>query len=63
MVRQHKTINAFAVPGGNVVLFEGLLDAARSPEEVAGVLGHEVGHVMNRDPMRLNLRSAGSVGI
>lgn len=63
MVRQHKTINAFAVPGGNVVLFEGLLDAARSPEEVAGVLGHEVGHVMNRDPMRLTWRSAGSVGI
>ncbi len=62
-VYKHKMINAFAVPGGNVVLFEGLLDAARSPEEVAGVLGHEVGHVVNRDPMRLTLRSAGSVGI
>ena len=62
-VFKHEMINAFAVPGGNVVLFEGLLDAARTPEEVAGVLGHEVGHVVNRDPMRLTLRSAGSVGI
>lgn len=62
-VFDHKMINAFAVPGGQVVLFKGLLDAAKSPEEVAGVLGHEVGHVVNRDPMRLTLRSAGSVGI
>ena len=62
-VFDHEMINAFAVPGGQVVLFRGLLDAARSPEEVAGVLGHEVGHVVNRDPTRLMLRSAGSVGI
>jgi Zn-dependent protease with chaperone function len=62
-VFRHDMINAFAVPGGQVVLFKGLIDAARSPEEVAGVLGHEVGHVVNRDPMRLTLRSAGSVGI
>lgn len=62
-VFDHEMINAFAVPGGQVVLFKGLLDSARSPEEVAGVLGHEIGHVVNRDPMRLSLRSAGSVGI
>lgn len=62
-VFDHNMINAFAVPGGHVVLFKGLLDAASSPEEVAGVLGHEIGHVVNRDPTRLTLRSAGSVGI
>lgn len=62
-VFNHKMINAFAVPGGQVVLFKGLIDAARTPEEVAGVLGHEVGHVVHRDPTRLMLRSAGSVGI
>ena len=62
-VFDHEMINAFAVPGGHVVLFKGLLQAARSPEEVAGVLGHEIGHVVNRDPTRLTLRSAGSVGI
>jgi Zn-dependent protease with chaperone function len=62
-VFDHEMINAFAVPGGQVVLFDGLLKAADSPEEIASVLGHEVGHVANRDPMRLTLRSAGSIGI
>ena len=62
-VYNHPMVNAFAVPGGNVVLFEGLLKAADTPEEVAGVLAHELGHVVNRDPTRLTLRSAGSVGI
>ena len=62
-VFDHEMVNAFAVPGGHVVLFKGLLDAAETPEEVAGVLGHEIGHVVNRDPTRLTLRSAGSIGI
>jgi Zn-dependent protease with chaperone function len=62
-VFRHEMVNAFAVPGGQVVLFEGLLKAAKSPEEVAGVLGHEFGHVVNRDPTRLSLRSAGSAGL
>lgn len=55
--------NAFAVPGGQVVLFRGLIGDATSPEMVAGVLAHEIGHVVNRDPTRLMLRSAGSAGI
>lgn len=62
-VFDHEMVNAFAVPGGHVVLFDGLLQAADTPEEVAGVLGHELGHVINKDPTRLTLRSAGSVGI
>ena len=62
-VFDHEMINAFAVPGGQIILFKGLIDAAGTPEEVAGVLGHEMGHVIHRDPTRLALRSAGSVGI
>lgn len=62
-VFRNKMVNAFAVPGGQIVLFEGLLNAAKSPEEVAGVLGHEFGHSVNRDPTRLSLRSAGSAGL
>ncbi len=62
-VLDHPMVNAFALPGGHIVLFHGLLDQAKSPEELAGVIGHEMGHVAHRDPTRLALRSAGSVGV
>lgn len=56
-------VNAFAAPGGQIVIFRGLIDAAESADEVAGVLSHEIGHVVARDPTRLALRAAGSAGI
>ncbi|MEP1767867.1 MAG: M48 family metallopeptidase [Sulfitobacter sp.] len=62
-VLDHDMINAFALPGGHVVFFRGLIDAARHPNEVAAVMAHEIGHVENRDPTRHALRSAGSIGI
>ncbi|NOX41374.1 MAG: M48 family metallopeptidase [Alphaproteobacteria bacterium] len=62
-VLDHKMVNAFALPGGHIVLFRGLLKDAKNPEEVAGVIGHEMGHVESRDPTRLALRSAGSIGV
>ena len=62
-VVRHPLVNAFAAPGGYVVLMEGLVDRAETPEEVAGVLAHEIGHVAARDPIRLTLRAAGSAGI
>ncbi len=62
-VLDHDMINAFALPGGFVVLFRGLIDAAETPDEVAAVLAHEAGHVMGRDPTRHALRSAGSIGV
>ena len=45
-------VNAFAVPGGHVVVFTGLIQAADSAEEVAGVLAHEVQHVVQRHSLR-----------
>ena len=56
-------INAFAAPGGQVVLVRGLLDKAEHPDEVAGVLAHELAHVENRDTTREALRAAGSAGL
>lgn len=62
-VLDHEMVNAFALPGGFVVLFRGLIDAAEGPDEVAAVLAHEIGHVVSRDPTRHALRSAGSIGV
>ncbi|MGY3347413.1 MULTISPECIES: M48 family metallopeptidase [unclassified Bradyrhizobium] len=36
--------NAFALPGGKVFVLSGLLDKAESPDELAGILAHELGH-------------------
>ena len=44
--------NAFALPGGRIYLFDGLLAKAENPDEIAGVLAHELGHLKHRDSMR-----------
>jgi len=44
--------NAFALPGGKVYLFSPLLAKAENPDELAGVLAHELGHLKHRDNMR-----------
>ncbi|MFK7836101.1 MAG: M48 family metallopeptidase [Sulfitobacter sp.] len=62
-VLDHEMVNAFALPGGYVVLFRGLIEAAGGPDEVAAVLAHEIGHVVSADPTRHALRSAGSIGV
>ena len=41
-------VNAFAVPGGFVYVNRGLIERATSMDELAGVLGHEIGHVVRR---------------
>ncbi len=62
-VLDHGMLNAIALPGGRILIFRGLLEAAGNPEEVAGVLAHEIGHVVYRDPTREALRAAGTAGI
>lgn len=52
-------LNAVALPGGKVLLFQGLLGQAKSPDEVAGVLAHEIGHVRERHVMQGLLRQMG----
>lgn len=43
-----KQINAFAIPGGYVYVYSGLLKAAANEAELAGVMAHEIGHVVGR---------------
>ena len=52
--------NAFALPGGKVYVTEGLLQKARGPDEVAGVIAHELGHVKHRDNLRKIIQNGGS---
>ena len=47
-VSDAKEVNAFALPGGYLVFNRGLLEKARAPEEIQGVLAHEVAHVLKR---------------
>lgn len=52
-------VNAFAAPGGHVVIFSQLIEEAESPDEVAGVLAHELAHVRLRHPTQALIRHVG----
>lgn len=52
-------VNAVALPGGRVLIFDKLVQEAKSPDELAGVLAHEVGHVRKRHVMQALLRQFG----
>lgn len=52
-------VNAFALPGGTIVISGKLIDAAGGPDGVAGVLAHEMGHVIERDSEAQLVRSLG----
>ena len=54
-----KAINAFALPGGNVIVNKGLLEKADSANEVAGVLAHEIQHVEQRHALKNMITSSG----
>jgi predicted Zn-dependent protease len=51
-VVQSPVLNAFAVPGGYVFIFSGLLARVSNDDELAGVLGHEMGHVSGHHIVR-----------
>jgi predicted Zn-dependent protease len=59
-VTTSKEINAFALPGGTIVFHRGLLERARTAEEIQGVLAHEMAHVRKRHGV---LQLAQNVGL
>jgi predicted Zn-dependent protease len=48
VVFQDAQANAFALPGGKIGVYTGLLSVAETPDQLAAVMGHEVGHVISK---------------
>lgn len=55
--------NAFALPGGTIVLFDGLVRLAENDDEVLGALGHELGHVVHRHSTRQLVQALGVAAV
>ncbi len=51
-----ETVNALALPGDRIIIFRGLLEEVQSENELMMVLGHELGHFVNRDHLRSIVR-------
>lgn len=63
-VIEDDTVNAFAMPGGKVAFHRGILDIMDSEDEIATVMGHEVGHVVARHSAeRYSQRIAAGLGM
>ena len=58
-VSDDKEVNAYALPGGIVVVNKGMIEEAGSAEELAGVLAHEVQHIEHRHTLQQLISSAG----
>lgn len=53
------TSNAFSLPGGNIAILTKFLAEAQSESEIAGVLAHEMGHMIKRDSLKVFVESQG----
>lgn len=63
-VFQGDQVNAFALPGGNIGVYAGLLKAARTPAQLAAVIGHEIAHVQaEHSNARLSTQYATTAGL
>lgn len=58
-VIDNEQVNAMAAPGGQIIVFTGLLRKAERAEQVAGVLAHEISHVTKRHTVRRLFAGAG----
>ncbi len=59
LVVDEREVNAVALPANTIVVFNGLIQFADSPEELLGVLAHEWGHVSQRHPLKSYIQRTG----
>jgi beta-barrel assembly-enhancing protease len=62
-VVESDVVNAFALPGGYVIVFSALIQKAENAEEVAGVLSHEFSHVLKRHALERIVKQLGVVAV
>lgn len=58
-IKKDKTMNAFALPGGIVIVHSGLIAKSANADELAGVLAHEVQHIEQRHTLKSMIKSLG----
>jgi predicted Zn-dependent protease len=59
-----KEVNAFAVPGGYVYVNRGLIERTQRMDQLAGVLGHEIGHVVRRHSIKqMQQQQGANIGV
>lgn len=51
-ILRSKEANALAIPGGHIVVFSGLIEQSEEPEELLGVIGHEMAHITQRHSLK-----------
>ncbi len=52
-------INAFALPGGNIVISKGIMKFSEKPEEIAAIIAHEMGHIENKHVISRLIKQVG----
>ena len=60
-VKKDKEINACAYPGGILIVNSGLIDKVSDDDELAGVISHEIGHVVHRHTLKQALHNCGLI--
>jgi Zn-dependent protease with chaperone function len=58
-ILKSREANAFALPGNHMVVLSGFLKKTKSENEIAGVLAHEIGHMVHRDPLESFIEAQG----
>lgn len=59
IVINNPMVNAFALPGGKIYVFRGILEESKTPDEILGVLAHEIAHVESRHGIQQLIRTMG----